>query len=41
MASKTLKELLDELIHAEGGYVDNVHDKGGKTMYGVTETVAR
>lgn len=25
----------------EGGYVDNPHDRGGKTRYGVTEAVAR
>lgn len=25
----------------EGGYSDNIHDSGGKTMYGVTERVAR
>lgn len=41
MATKTLKELLDALILAEGGYVDDPNDSGGKTMYGVTEAVAR
>lgn len=25
----------------EGGYVDNKHDPGGKTQYGITEAVAR
>jgi lysozyme family protein len=29
------------LIIIEGGYVNNPHDPGGKTTYGITETVAR
>lgn len=41
MGAKTLKELLDTLILAEGGYSDNKKDSGGKTMYGITEAVAR
>lgn len=31
----------DRLIENEGGYSDHPSDTGGKTMYGVTETVAR
>jgi lysozyme family protein len=30
-----------ELLHHEGSYSDHVADPGGKTMYGVTEQVAR
>ena len=30
-----------ELILIEGGYVNNPYDPGGKTMYGITEVVAR
>lgn len=31
----------DRLIENEGGYSDHPSDTGGKTMYGITETVAR
>lgn len=31
----------DRVAESEGGYSDNVHDLGGETMYGVTESVAR
>lgn len=31
----------DRLMENEGGYSDHPSDTGGKTMYGVTETVAR
>jgi lysozyme family protein len=30
-----------EVILVEGGYADNPYDSGGKTMYGITEAVAR
>ena len=32
---------IDELIQREGGYSDHPADKGGPTMYGITERVAR
>ena len=31
----------DKLIEREGGYSDNASDPGGKTRYGITESVAR
>ncbi|PIG30124.1 putative peptidoglycan binding protein [Janthinobacterium sp. 35] len=34
-------KIIDDLIVREGGYSDNPADKGGKTMYGITEAVAR
>lgn len=34
-------EAFDRLIGHEGGYSDNPADPGGKTMWGVTERVAR
>lgn len=33
--------ILDALIKREGGYVDHPSDRGGPTMWGVTEAVAR
>lgn len=30
-----------EVIEIEGGYSDHPYDEGGKTMYGITEAVAR
>ncbi len=32
---------LSAIYHNEGGYADNPYDRGGKTNYGVTESVAR
>jgi lysozyme family protein len=32
---------IEDLIKREGGYVDHPADRGGPTMYGVTEQVAR
>lgn len=32
---------IDSLIEREGGYVDHPNDKGGPTMFGITEQVAR
>lgn len=34
-------KIINDLIAREGGYSDNPADKGGKTMYGITEAVAR
>src|SRR6476661_4133079 len=36
-----IDELLDALIEREGGYVNHPADRGGPTMYGITEGVAR
>lgn len=33
--------IINRIIRAEGGYVDNVNDSGGATNYGITEAVAR
>ncbi len=38
---KTISDIIDDIIKAEGGYSDNRNDLGGKTMYGITESVAR
>jgi len=32
---------IESLIGIEGGYVNNPHDSGGKTRWGITEAVAR
>lgn len=37
----TFDEAFHELLGHEGGYSDHPHDPGGKTMWGVTEKVAR
>lgn len=37
----TFDEAFDRLLGHEGGYSDHLADKGGKTMWGVTERVAR
>lgn len=38
---KTISYIIDDVIKTEGGYSDNPNDAGGKTMYGITERVAR
>lgn len=38
---KRVDDIIDEVIRAEGGYSDNPNDAGGKTMFGITEKVAR
>lgn len=35
------KQIINEIIEREGGYVNDPSDSGGETMYGVTEAVAR
>ena len=37
----TFDDAFTKLLGHEGGYSDNAADTGGKTMYGITETVAR
>lgn len=39
--TKTIDQLLDDLIAREGGYTNNPADRGGPTNFGVTEQVAR
>lgn len=38
MTEKVFDLAFDLLMINEGGYVNNPHDKGGKTKYGVTQT---
>lgn len=39
--SQLKNHLIEELIDREGGYVNNRDDRGGETMYGITEKTAR
>jgi lysozyme family protein len=34
-------DIINEVIEAEAGFVDNPDDSGGKTKYGITEEMAR
>lgn len=34
-------KIISDVIKAEGGYVNHPNDRGGPTMYGVTQAVAR
>lgn len=38
---QAIDSIIDRVLEAEGGYVDNPNDKGGKTNFGITEAVAR
>lgn len=38
---KSVDQLIDELIGREGRYVNDPHDAGGETMWGITVTTAR
>lgn len=38
---KTVDQIIDEVIGKEGRYANNAKDKGGETMWGITEAVAR
>ncbi len=38
---KAVYEAIERTIGKEGKYSDNPHDAGGKTMWGITENVAR
>ena len=37
----TIREIIEDIIRVEGGYVDHPNDPGGATKYGITEKVAR
>jgi lysozyme family protein len=37
----SVDKIIDAIIKAEGGYSDDKSDLGGKTKYGITESVAR
>lgn len=39
--SKSIEQLIDEVIGREGGYSNHPADRGGPTRWGVTEQVAR
>jgi lysozyme family protein len=39
--SRTVEQIIEGVIEREGGYVDHPSDRGGPTMYGITEAVAR
>lgn len=38
---KSVEQIIEDIIKVEGGYSNHKDDKGGATMYGVTEKVAR
>lgn len=37
----TIDDIITGIIRTEGGYVDHPADRGGPTMFGITEAVAR
>lgn len=37
----SVEKIIDGLIEREGGFSDNPADRGGATMYGITQAVAR
>lgn len=37
----SIAEILEEVVMVEGGYVNHPDDKGGPTIWGITERVAR
>jgi len=39
--TKTISDILDEIIGVEGGYSNHSSDLGGETMWGITRRVAR
>lgn len=41
MPRKSIEQMIADLIAVEGGFSDHPADKGGPTMYGVTQAVAR
>lgn len=41
MTVRSISQIIDDVIAAEGGYVNDPADAGGETMYGITAAVAR
>lgn len=41
MTTKAFEKAFNHTVGVEGGYSDHPSDRGGKTMYGITEEVAR
>ncbi|MEO6224401.1 MAG: glycosyl hydrolase 108 family protein, partial [Sphingomicrobium sp.] len=41
MQRENIGAIIGRLIDREGGYVNNPADKGGPTIFGITEAVAR
>lgn len=41
MIPETILRTVDNTIQREGGYVNNPHDRGGPTKFGITERTAR
>jgi lysozyme family protein len=41
MSTKTVEELIEDVIDREGGYVSHPADRGGETNWGITKAVAR
>lgn len=39
--TRIFDQIIDDVIKTEGGYVDHPADRGGPTMYGITQVVAR
>lgn len=37
---KSVNDIIEDVIAAEGGYVNNPNDPGGETMYGITKATA-
>jgi len=34
---ETFNEIIEVILEHEGGYVDDPHDRGGETKYGITK----
>jgi len=41
MTTKAFEKAFNHTVGVEGGYSDHPSDRGGKTMFGITEAVAR
>ena len=41
MENPLIVRVIDAILRAEGGYVNDPQDKGGETNYGITVAVAR